>query len=283
MSLRSIALFSSAAKSVNQATTNLYNLKQKKAEKKQRDELFDLQKKKFELDLDEKEMKGEISKIEYDMMKMVSNEFKKKYKTQSDAIGNQQDSIEEGLMGQRKKAQSVVGKLLQSDPDLQSIVGGRSITDDFDLTFGSGGVGFKPKAKGTDKQNYRVDLQRFLNKKITKQQLEYMYPDMKKKIDDDVARHSPPIIPNPEFKNTKGLISSLRAPFNKNIASLSEKEFKVIQQIQTEEDLKFFLTPTYQAEMQAKGVNVEAIKEYYGIEQIDEVLQTMGDFGGLSL
>ncbi len=100
------------------------------------------------------------------------------------------------------------------------------------------------------------------------QDVKNKYPDKLDKIEKIERASSPEIKRSPQFKmGTGGLISRGRSFFRKTQAELTPTTLKVIEQIETEADLKELLERKEEAI--GMGIDVKAILEYFGVSEED--------------
>jgi hypothetical protein len=133
-----------------------------------------------------------------------------------------------------------------------------SFLDGFDL--GKSGLGlFKPMS---DTDRYRQRLNAAKSGQLPWEELDRLYPDKIEKHK-EFKKQTIPIEKSPEFEEgTGGLISKVGSKLSPNQAEISPETKRVISNIKTEADWEEFLKDV--GSYSEAGVDVEAIKEYFG-------------------
>lgn len=125
MGLSGALIFNSAVDQIQASAKNLQALQDARKKRKQEDEMFDINKKKAELDLKASELKGESTSIQNKIQKSLMDEYFSQQKMINDGKNAQIDQVEHQQTTQLDRAKNVAGTILKTDPLVQSMVAQR--------------------------------------------------------------------------------------------------------------------------------------------------------------
>jgi hypothetical protein len=113
-------------------------------------------------------------------------------------------------------------------------------------------------------EQYRRNLQRAKQGEVSWDDLKAAYPDKENQIEGIRESTLPKLRKSPKFKfGTGGLISQAKSLVSPYRAEITPETMKIIDQIENIEDLKEIIER--EDEARAKGVDVNAILEYFGM------------------
>jgi len=114
------------------------------------------------------------------------------------------------------------------------------------------------KRKPTETQTFRGDVKRAQAGDIDFTELKELYPDKIEKIK-DIEKQITPVEKSPTFKEGKGV----KAFLSKDVAKITPETRRIINNIKSQADLDEFIED--EADYKEAGVDVKAIREYFGI------------------
>jgi len=160
---RGLQIITSTLGHLRQSQDRINKINDAKIEREQKNTLFDLKKKKFELDIQEKQTRGDVDRFEADMMRQM---FGNQAKAQKANFQVEDDMIETALTKETRNVQDLTGLLKQGvQQEVREKALGRlnghpvsnAMTpvaqSDYDTSYTSrGGISIKPKKTKQVKQ-----------------------------------------------------------------------------------------------------------------------------------
>lgn len=112
--------------------------------------------------------------------------------------------------------------------------------------------------KGTEMDTYRQDIRNAMQGDLSWDDVKFKYPDREDKVEEMRRASLPKLKRSPGFRTGRGL----PAFFSKDVAKMNKETLKVVEQIETDEDLQELLEREDEARI--KGIDTDAILEYFG-------------------
>ena len=274
---------------LNKAQDRATKLKAARDTNRRNNELFDLQKKKAELTIQEKEATGQITKVFSDAMLKDLKDATKARDAKSKIQDTQVNRAESNIKDTTNKLLNLGKNVMANErQDALSAITSRLDERGISMKFNpSSGFSFgtKTKTKTTDIQDFRSTAQKFIAGNISEDQFRNAFPEAASQDEIDIIiDERTPVKVNPDFKRGSG-VGALASP---NIANITPQMEGVIRTIKTQGDLDFVLTdPTYRGKLQKSfGTDFldqldRTLKEVFQFEDIDTFLNDIGEFGEL--
>lgn len=125
MGLKGAVIFGSAVDEMQRSAKNLWTLQQARKKRDQEDQIFEINKKKANLSLEEAALKNQTTSIQNQTQKALMDDYFKQQKTINDGKDAQIDQEEHRQMQNGEQASRVAKTIYQNDPMVQSMVAQR--------------------------------------------------------------------------------------------------------------------------------------------------------------
>lgn len=122
MGISVVGIFNAAVDQAQKSAQNLQAIREARIKRQQEQQMFDLKKKKMELDIQASELKGENTAIQNRIQQSMFDEYTKQQKSIFDGQNAQIDQVEHTEMQKGTQAGNVAKTLFRTSPDVQSFV-----------------------------------------------------------------------------------------------------------------------------------------------------------------